>query len=102
MYIQIKQAGVWYSWVLTKSEDFEDGSITVCQKFTNQAEIKYAKTSAAQEVKFTGSDKTINKYIVRMIADSNFRQRALSQYTSKPCTPAKKQSGNNYQAYVSE
>ena len=54
----------------------------------NQAAIKYAKISAAQEGKFTGSKKTTTEEIVNMIANSTWIQRTPSQSTCNPCNPA--------------
>ena len=79
----IKQPAAWYSWVLTKTKDFKDNSITICQNFMNQAVIKYMKISTAQEVKCTGSNKTITVDISSMIADSTCRHRAPSHSTHK-------------------
>ena len=52
MYDHIKQPAAWYSWVLTNIDDFKDVSISIYQKFMNQADINYAKIFVAQQVKF--------------------------------------------------
>ena len=49
VYGGIKQPAIWYSWVITKTNGFEDGSITICYNFMNQAVIKCANISSAQE-----------------------------------------------------
>ena len=84
VYSCIKQSAAWHSWVLTKNDDFEYGSITICQNFMNQAAVKYVKISTAQEGKLTGSEKTITKDIVAIIADITHCQRTSSQSTRKP------------------
>ena len=47
----IKQPGVCNTWVLTNNNDFEDGTINICQNFMNQASINYADLSTAHEGK---------------------------------------------------
>ena len=91
MYGRIKHTSEWYTWVLTKTNDFEDGAITVYQNVMNQSAIKYAKISIFHEGKFTGYGKNITEDIVSMISDSTRHQRAPRQTTHKPCTPATKQ-----------
>ena len=68
----------------------------------NQAAIKYTKISAAKEVKFTGSNKTITKDIIRMTADSTHRQWTPSQSTHKSLNLATNQTDNKSQANSSE
>ena len=48
MYGCIKHPATWNTWVLTKNNDFEEGTITIYQNFMNQAFIKYKKISTAQ------------------------------------------------------
>ena len=40
VYFRIKQPTSCYSWFITKTDDFKDGSITICQNFMNQSAIK--------------------------------------------------------------
>ena len=91
----------WYAWLLTKTNAFEDDSITICHNFMNHAAINYVKISVAQEVKFAGSDKSIAKDIVSMIADSNYCHISQIWSTRKPRAPANNQTENNSQAYGS-
>jgi len=43
VYSKILQPEIWAQWVRNKVDQFEEGSITVCQDFMNSAVIKYNK-----------------------------------------------------------
>ena len=55
------------------STAYADACTPLSEPWESQAAIKYANISAAQEGKFTGSEKTITKYIVSITADSTCR-----------------------------
>ena len=70
VYNKIKQPEIWEQRVRNQVDLFEEGSITVCQIFTNKALVKYKRIIGDGEHgdAFHGSTKTLQQDIVVMLS----------------------------------
>jgi hypothetical protein len=67
-YSRIKQPEQWAQWIRNQVDDFEAGTLTVCQDFMNSVVIKYNKISGSNDGVFSGAATTLQEDIVAMVA----------------------------------
>jgi hypothetical protein len=67
-YSRIKQPEQWAQWIRNQVDDFEAGTLTICQDFMNSAVIKYNKVSGSNDGSFSGAATTLQEDIVAMVA----------------------------------
>jgi hypothetical protein len=82
-YERIKQPEKWYQWVLSKMDDFDDGTLNNAQQFMNAASVKHLKISATSDSGFGGSANTIQEDIVAMLA-TNKRKKPVGTAGGPP------------------
>jgi len=84
VYIKILQPEIWAQWVRNKLDEFEEGSITVCQDFMNSAVIKYNKIIGEDsQGNFGGAITTIQEDIVAMMAVKTNKRKKKDNYNEK-------------------